>query len=222
MPEETINQHLRIKHLGLQPYQKIWQAMSQFTTERQQDTIDELWLVEHLPVYTQGQAGKAEHILQANDIPIVRTDRGGQVTYHGPGQLVLYPLINLSRRKIGVREMVTLLEELVINYFSPLGLVAYARADAPGVYVNIDGKDAKIASLGLRVRRGCCFHGVAINIDMDLSPFLAINPCGHQGLRVTQLSELLDDFPDKQIIWQQLYEQFAARIGVTEIESSNT
>jgi lipoyl(octanoyl) transferase len=216
---------LRIRDLGLQPYEKIWQAMSHFTNERDDTTIDELWLVEHEPVYTQGQAGKPEHILQASDIPIVKSDRGGQVTYHGPGQLILYPLINLRRRHLGVRDMVTLLEGLVVQWLSNYAVVAYARADAPGVYINMSGNDAKIASLGLRIRRGCSFHGVGINIDMDLSPFQNINPCGYEGMLMTQLSEHLDTSalssqPSSQQIKNELIALFAQKIAATQLDYS--
>ncbi|MFT5116759.1 MAG: lipoyl(octanoyl) transferase [Kiritimatiellia bacterium] len=211
---------LRIRDLGLQPYEKIWQAMSRFTNERDDTTIDELWLVEHEPVYTQGQAGKPEHILQASDIPIVKSDRGGQVTYHGPGQLILYPLINLRRRHMGVRDMVTLLEELVVQWLSTHAVVAYARADAPGVYIKKNENDAKIASLGLRIRRGCCFHGVGINIDMDLSPFQNINPCGYEGMLMTQLSEQLDTSsqPSSRQIKDELIGLFAQKIAAAQLD----
>ncbi|MGH1441157.1 MAG: lipoyl(octanoyl) transferase LipB [Cellvibrionaceae bacterium] len=219
---------LKVQHLGLQPYEKIWQAMSDFTNSRDEHTPDELWLVQHAPVFTQGQAGKPEHILQTGDIPVVQTDRGGQVTYHGPGQLVLYPLINLRRRGLGVRDMVTLLEQVAIQLLSDYGIKAYAKPDAPGVYVQetlkgsgeLNGKDiaeSKIASLGLRVRRGCCFHGMSINIDMDLSPFALINPCGYAGMKVTQLKDLLGHAEmDYQAIEQSIIALFAKNLGLTE------
>ena len=173
--------------------------MSRFTDERSESTQDELWLVEHHPVFTQGQAGKPEHLLNPGDIPVVQSDRGGQVTYHGPGQLVIYPLINLRRRQLGVRDMVTLLEEVTVEFLGEFGLDSYPKADAPGVYVAVDEsnplynplyKEAKIASLGLRVRRGCCFHGLSLNIDMDLSPFGLINPCGFADMPMAQLADL--------------------------------
>ena len=213
---------LIIRDLGLQPYEIIWQAMTRFTNERDSDTPDELWLVEHPPVFTQGQAGKPEHILQTTDIPIVQSDRGGQVTYHGPGQLILYPLIDIRRRQLGVREMVTLLENLVIQWLAQYRITAYAKADAPGVYVAIIGNhgqnDAKIASLGLRIRRGCSFHGVSINIEMDLQPFQLINPCGYAGLQMAQLSELIQSpLPDPHIIRHELVQQFATLL---EVEST--
>jgi lipoyl(octanoyl) transferase len=158
--------------------------MHDFTNTRDETTADEIWLVEHERVFTQGQAGKAEHVLVPGDIPVIQSDRGGQVTYHGPGQQVMYVLLNLKRRKLGVRELVTILEQTVVNTLAELGIEAYPRADAPGVYV--DGR--KICSLGLRIRKGCSFHGLALNIDMDLSPFLRINPCGYAGLEMTQVS----------------------------------
>jgi lipoyl(octanoyl) transferase len=160
--------------------------MHEFTDNRNDETVDEVWLVEHNPVFTQGQAGKEEHLLNTGDIPVVQSDRGGQVTYHGPGQLVAYFLINLRRKNIGVRELVTNIENLVINTLAKFDIESSARPDAPGVYS--DGK--KVCSLGLRIRKGCSFHGLALNIDMDLSPFLRINPCGYQGMEMVQISEL--------------------------------
>ncbi|UXY09660.1 lipoyl(octanoyl) transferase LipB [Kosakonia sp. ML.JS2a] len=182
MSQDTI----LIRNLGLQPYDPVSRAMHEFTDTRDDTTPDEIWLVEHMPVFTQGQAGKAEHLLATGDIPVIQSDRGGQVTYHGPGQQVMYVLINLKRRKIGVRELVTLLENTVINTLATLDIQAQARADAPGVYV--DGK--KICSLGLRIRKGCSFHGLALNIAMDLAPFMRINPCGYAGMEMTQISQL--------------------------------
>lgn len=182
MSQDTI----QIRQLGLQPYEPISQAMHDFTDTRDETTADEIWLVEHERVFTQGQAGKAEHLLVPGDIPVIQSDRGGQVTYHGPGQQVMYVLLNLKRRKLGVRELVTILEQTVVNTLAEFQIDAYPRADAPGVYV--DGR--KICSLGLRIRKGCSFHGLALNIDMDLSPFLRINPCGYAGLEMTQVSSL--------------------------------
>jgi lipoyl(octanoyl) transferase len=160
--------------------------MKQFTDNRHETSDDELWLVEHPPVFTQGQAGKPEHLLLPGDIPVVKSDRGGQITYHGPGQQVVYCLINLRRRKIGVRQLVTLIETAIINALADYQVSAIAKPDAPGVYV--DGK--KIASLGLRVRKGCSFHGLALNVNMDLSPFLRINPCGYAGLEMVQTADI--------------------------------
>tara|TARA_B100000378_G_scaffold20424_1_gene16021 strand:+ start:349 stop:1026 length:678 start_codon:yes stop_codon:yes gene_type:complete len=178
---------LPLYRLGRQPYLPVWQAMSRFTDGRDSAEPDQLWLVEHEPVFTQGRAGKPEHLLMPGDIPVVASDRGGQVTYHGPGQIVLYPLLDVRRRGLGVRELVTLLESAVVDLLAQHGISARARPDAPGVYVG----DEKIASLGLRIRRGCSFHGVALNVDMDLSPFSRINPCGYSGLKMTQLRDHL-------------------------------
>lgn len=174
-----------VRHLGLQPYEPVSQAMHDFTDSRDDSTPDEIWLVEHLPVFTQGQAGKAEHLLMTGDIPVIQSDRGGQVTYHGPGQQVMYVLLNLKRRKLGVRELVTLLEQTVVNTLAEYGIDAHPRADAPGVYVG----EMKICSLGLRIRKGCSFHGLALNINMDLAPFQRINPCGYAGMEMTQMRQ---------------------------------
>lgn len=177
-----------VRHLGLQPYEPVSQAMHDFTDMRDDTTPDEIWLVEHLPVFTQGQAGKAEHLLMTGDIPVIQSDRGGQVTYHGPGQQVMYVLLNLKRRKLGVRELVTLLEQTVVNTLAEYGIDAHPRADAPGVYVG----EMKICSLGLRIRKGCSFHGLALNINMDLTPFQGINPCGYAGMEMTQMRQWVD------------------------------
>ncbi|MEH0886087.1 lipoyl(octanoyl) transferase LipB [Enterobacter sp. UNJFSC 003] len=174
-----------VRHLGLQPYEPVSQAMHDFTDSRDDTTPDEIWLVEHLPVFTQGQAGKTEHLLMTGDIPVIQSDRGGQVTYHGPGQQVMYVMLNLKRRKLGVRELVTLLEQTVVNTLAEYGIDAHPRADAPGVYVG----EMKICSLGLRIRRGCSFHGLALNINMDLTPFQRINPCGYAGMEMTQMRQ---------------------------------
>lgn len=183
--------------------------MSDFTNQRTPDTADQLWLVEHPPVFTQGQAGKAEHLLLPGDIPVVQTDRGGQVTYHGPGQLVAYPLLDLRRLKIGVRDLVTAIEQTIVTTLAHYGIESAPKPDAPGVYV--DGN--KIASLGLRVRRGCSFHGLALNVAMDLSPFLRINPCGYQGLAMTQMGDLLPDPPSLAEVQAQLVADFARKLG---------
>jgi|TARA_B110000211_G_scaffold145180_1_gene165687 lipoyl(octanoyl) transferase len=177
---------LIVRQLGRQRYMPIWQKMQDFTDTRDENTPDEIWLVEHESVFTQGQAGKDEHLLAPGDIEVIKVDRGGQVTYHGPGQQMMYVLFNLRRLKIGVRELVTWLEECIIESLAEYNIEAYAKADAPGVYVN----DSKIASLGLRVRRGCSFHGLALNVNMDLSPFLRINPCGYAGMNMVQTKEL--------------------------------
>lgn len=172
---------LIIKHLGRVDYLSTWQAMQDFTAARGPDTPDELWLLEHPPVFTLGQAGRREHLLTDLGIPVIPIDRGGQITYHGPGQLVVYTLLDLKRRGYGVKSLVQRLEQAVINLLAEHGVSAQRREGAPGVYVG----DAKIAALGLRVRHGCAYHGLSLNVDMDLAPFAAINPCGYAGLAVT-------------------------------------
>ncbi len=176
----------RVRDLGRQPYGPVWRAMQALTDARSADTEDELWLVEHDPVFTLGQAGKPEHVLAPGDIPVIPVDRGGQVTYHGPGQIVAYPLVDLRRLKLGVRELVCRIEQAIIEVLADWNIAAQRRAGAPGVYVG----DAKVAALGLRVRRGCSFHGLAFNIAMDLEPFRRINPCGYAGLAVTSMLDL--------------------------------
>lgn len=167
------------------PYQETWQAMQAFTEQRTQETVDQIWVLQHFPTYTLGLATKPEHILKINDIPIVQTDRGGQVTYHGPGQLVIYILMDLSRKGWMVKPLVSALEESVILYLKQLGICAQRKDKAPGIY--IEGK--KIASLGLKIKRGCSYHGLSLNVDLDLSPFEAINPCGYAGLEMTSLKK---------------------------------
>ncbi len=174
-----------IRQLGRQPYRDIWEAMQAFTDARGPDTPDEIWLVEHPPVFTLGRNGKPEHLLDPGDIPVVATDRGGQVTYHGPGQVVLYPLVDLRRLRLGVRHLVSALEAATVHLLADCDIAAHPRADAPGVYVS---SGAKIASVGLRVRRGCSYHGIALNVDLDLAPFARINPCGYAGMAVTSLA----------------------------------
>lgn len=176
-----------MRELGLVDYAPTLQAMKALTDSRDTNSPDELWLLQHPRVFTQGQAGKAEHVLAPGDIPVIQVDRGGQVTYHGPGQWVIYLMVDLRRQKMGVRDLVDLIEQSIVRLLAEYGIPAAARADAPGVYV--DG--AKIAALGLRVRRGCSYHGLSLNVDMDLEPFQRINPCGHEGLRVTSMSALL-------------------------------
>ena len=172
---------------GAADYLATLDAMRTFTDSRSPETCDELWLLQHPRVFTQGQAGKAEHVLAPGDIPVIQVDRGGQVTFHGPGQWVLYLLVDLRRRGLGVRQLVTLIEQSIVDVLESYSISAAARPDAPGVYVQGD----KIAALGLRVRRGCSYHGLALNVDLDLEPFQRINPCGHQGLRVTSMAECL-------------------------------
>jgi lipoyl(octanoyl) transferase len=179
-------QNIKIKQLGLQDYQPVWQAMQDFTQQRDKNTVDELWVVEHTPVFTLGRNGKRKHILDAGNIPIIPIDRGGQVTYHGPGQLVIYLLIDLKRRQLGVRQLVTHIENILVNFLVSHHISANSDPKAPGVYV--DGK--KVAALGLRISRGCSTHGLSLNIDMDLSVFKRINPCGYKGMEVTQCKDL--------------------------------
>lgn len=210
----TVNEQVIVRELGIEPYLPTWEKMQAFTDQRDDTTLDEIWLLQHEPVFTQGQAGKEEHLIAPGDIPVVQVDRGGQVTYHGPGQLIVYLLVNLRRRKMGVRDMVDVMEQSLINLLAEYGVEAYAKLDAPGVYVN----DAKIASLGLRVRRGCSFHGLALNLDMELEPFLRINPCGYAGMRMTQLSELAV-MPDMQQIMQTLAKHLVNKIGYTQIST---
>ncbi|MDV3505134.1 lipoyl(octanoyl) transferase LipB [Marinobacter sp. M-5] len=178
---------LIVRSLGEQPYLETWDAMKAFTAERDEATADEIWCLEHPRVYTQGQAGKAEHILAPGDIPVIQVDRGGQVTYHGPGQLVIYLLINLPRLQFAVRTLVDEIEQAIVRVLAEVGIQAAPRPDAPGVYV--DG--AKIASLGLRVRRGCSFHGLALNVAMDMEPFRRINPCGFAGMPMCQVRDFV-------------------------------
>lgn len=180
---------------GLQSYAPVYAAMAELTDARTTDTPDVIWLMQHPPVFTQGRAGKAEHLLTPGDIPVVQTDRGGQVTYHGPGQLMVYPLLDLARRGLGVSRLVHGLEHSVIALLASHGITAEARSDAPGVYVN----GAKVASLGLRVRRGCSYHGMALNVDVDLAPFARINPCGYAGLQMTSLARLGIALPMAQV-----------------------
>ncbi|QIZ77593.1 lipoyl(octanoyl) transferase LipB [Ferrimonas lipolytica] len=205
---------LIVRELGLQQYQPIWQAMQQFTDNRNDDTPDELWLVEHAPVFTQGQAGKAEHLLNTGDIPVVPVDRGGQVTYHGPGQLVAYPLLNIKRRNLGVRNLVTEIEQSIVDLLAKHGIESAPRCDAPGVYVG----DDKICSLGLRIRKGCSFHGLALNVNMDMSPFLRINPCGYAGMNMTQTSTVGID-ANVQQLGSELTSIFVERLGYQQVET---
>ena len=203
---DTVKPEWTIRHLGLQPYQPVWDAMERFTAQRGEHGADELWLLEHHPVYTLGQAGKPEHILNPAGIEVIRCNRGGQVTYHGPGQIVAYPLVNIRRLGIGVRELVHRIEQAIIDTCAHWQISAERRLGAPGVYVG----DAKIAALGLRVRHGCSFHGLSFNINMDLAPYYGINPCGFTGLQVTQMLELTDSAPlleVAQVLVQQLSKQ---------------
>lgn len=200
-----------VRHLGLCDYGETLQAMQHFTNERVDEDADELWICEHHPVYTLGQAGREEHLLHTGDIPVVQSDRGGQVTYHGPGQVVAYTLVNLRRCHLGVREMVIRLENSVIAVLANHGIEAIGRRDAPGVYVNAE----KIAALGLRVRRGCSYHGLAMNIDPDLAPFSGIDPCGYRGQAVTSTARLGIDVPRQNLI-EQLVQQLQDRLSIPD------
>lgn len=199
---------LLVRHLGEVDYQETWQKMQDFTDTRDKDTPDELWFLQHPPVYTLGKNGKPEHVLNAAEVPVINTDRGGQVTYHGPGQIVVYTLLDLTRMKIGVRALVTNLEQTIVALLCDYGVTANARPEAPGVYVN----NAKIAALGLRVRKGRSFHGLALNVAMDLEPFTRINPCGYEGLEVTQLKDLVSDVEIESVtnhLQQRLINKFS-------------
>ncbi|MDH0097856.1 lipoyl(octanoyl) transferase LipB [Pseudomonas sp. GD04158] len=200
---------LVVRHLGLVEYQPTLESMRQLTRERDERTADEIWLLQHPKVFTQGQAGKAEHLLAPGDIPVVQVERGGQVTYHGPGQLVAYLMLDLRRLDLGVRELVTAMEQSLVDLLASYGIEAAPKADAPGVYVAGD----KIASLGLRVSRGCSFHGLALNVDMDMSPFQRINPCGYAGLKMVQMRDLLPSPPAFDEVSQRLEQALRARLG---------
>ncbi|MDG6897251.1 octanoyltransferase [Actinobacillus delphinicola] len=213
------NQPLIIRQLGIQPYEEIWHKMQAFTDERDVNTTDEIWLVQHPAVYTQGTAGKPEHLIHQTNIPVVHSDRGGQITYHGLGQQVMYVLIDIKRLKalgedISVRRLVTALEQSVINTLKSYGIESYAKPDAPGVY--IEGK--KICSLGLRIRKGCSFHGLAFNIQMDLTPFQHINPCGYAGLQMCQLADFIDkDEASCEKVSPKLLEYFLSDLGYNAV-----
>ncbi len=196
-----------IKNIGTMEYLAAWQAMKDFTARRNGATSDEIWLLEHPPVYTQGIAGKSEHLLYQNTIPVIKTDRGGQITYHGPGQVILYLLLDLHRWRLNIRQLIRKMEGAVIDLLNEYHIVAQGREDAPGVYVG----DAKIASLGLKIKRGACYHGIAFNAEMDLLPFTAINPCGYPGLRITQAKDLgISD--GKDMLAAKLAQHFLAQL----------
>ncbi len=206
---------------GLQPYEPVWRAMQAFTANRTADTADEIWFMQHEPVYTQGQAGKAEHVLHADTIPVVQTDRGGQVTYHGPGQLMCYTLLDCKRLNLGARALVELLEQVLIAVLDDYGVKAYARRDAPGVYVMRAGQgEAKIAALGLRVKKNGCYHGASLNVDCDLVPFTGINPCGYAGMAVTSLADCATTLPTHMQLQQNIATQLASRLHYGSIEWS--
>jgi len=200
---------LIVRHLGLVDYLPTLEAMRRLTAERDEATPDEIWLLQHPQVFTQGQAGKPEHLLAPGDIPVVQVERGGQVTFHGPGQLVGYLMLDLRRLDLGVRELVTVMEQALVEVLAGYGVEAAPKADAPGVYVNGD----KIASLGLRVRRGCSFHGLALNVDMDMTPFQRINPCGYAGLQMTQLRDLVALPPAFDEVARRLEQALRHRLG---------
>lgn len=200
---------LIVRRLGLVEYMPTFEAMRRLTAERNEQTPDEIWLLQHPQVFTQGQAGKAEHLLAPGDIPVIQVDRGGQVTYHGPGQLVAYLMLDLRRLGLGVRELVTAMEQSLVDVLATYGIEAAPKADAPGVYVNGD----KIASLGLRVSRGCSFHGLALNVDMDMSPFWRINPCGYAGLKMVQLKDLLAQPAPLDEVAERLEQALRVRLG---------
>lgn len=200
---------LVVRQLGLAEYLPTLEAMRRFTAERDESSPDEIWLLQHPRVFTQGQAGKPEHLLAPGDIPVIQVERGGQVTYHGPGQLVAYLMLDLRRKKLGVRELVTAMEQALVDVLAGYGIEAAPKADAPGVYVAGD----KIASLGLRVRNGCSFHGLALNVDMDMAPFQRINPCGYAGLKMVQLKDLLEAPPSLDEVAQRLEGALRARLG---------
>jgi len=202
---------IEIRNLGLTNYEPVWRAMQQFTDARDTDTPDEIWFTEHQPVFTLGVNASREHLLAPGNIPVVQIDRGGQVTYHGPGQLMVYPLIDLRRAKIGVRTLVTALEQSVVDLAAEFSIQAKSRADAPGVYV--DG--VKLASIGLRIRRGASFHGMALNVDVDLEPFSRINPCGHADLSVTDFRTLGAE-PDLALNQARLLPHFLRHLGFDE------
>lgn len=196
-----------VRTMGLSDYQITWQAMKEFTNTRTAETCDEIWLLQHPPVFTQGIAGKPEHLLYNNDIDLIQTDRGGQITYHGPGQIIAYLLLDIRRLKLGVRELVRNMENAVIDLLKDYHIRAVGRIEAPGVYVD----NAKIAALGLKIKRNFCYHGIALNVDMDLTPFSYINPCGYQGLRVTQARDLgITD--DLEILSAQLASQLRKKL----------
>lgn len=196
------------RYLGTVDYLSAWQAMKDFTASRSRQTPDEIWLLQHPAVYTQGIAGRPEHLLYQNDIPIIKTDRGGQITFHGPGQLIAYLLLDLSRLRLNVRELVRKMESAVIDLLRDYHIPAEGRVDAPGVYVD----NAKIASLGLKIKHGCCYHGIALNVNMDLKPFAAINPCGYTGLRMTQIKDLgIDD--GMEVLGQKMIEKLQIKLA---------
>jgi lipoyl(octanoyl) transferase len=210
-PAHNLSPTITVRSLGVQDYEPLWRAMQRFTDTRTPDTIDEIWFTEHPPVFTLGLNASREHLLETGDIPVVQIDRGGQVTYHGPGMLMIYPLIDLKRLGLGVRDLVTALEQSVVNLASEYGVTAAARPDAPGVYV----ADTKFASVGLRIRRGASYHGMALNVRVDLEPFLRINPCGYAGLEMTDLATLGGD-SDLDVVQKKLLPHFLKHLRLDD------
>lgn len=208
---------LGVRYLGKDvPYEPTWRAMKDFTESRTDETQDELWILEHSPVFTQGQAGKPEHLLLTGDIPVIQTDRGGQVTYHGPGQITAYFLLDIKRKQMGPRELVDAIEQSLVSLLALSDIESYPKADAPGVYVTQNGLESKIASLGLRIRKGYSFHGLALNVDMDLEPFRRINPCGYAGMNMTHMADHCLQ-PDIQTVADDLIAQVKNKLGYEEI-----
>lgn len=203
---------LAVYQADILPYEPVWRAMQRYTQERTAESGDQVWILQHFPVFTQGQAGRPEHLLMPGDIPVVQVDRGGQVTYHGPGQLVVYPLLDIGRLKLGARSLVSLIEDSLVAVLAKYAIVAAARPDAPGVYVG----EAKIASLGLRIRRNCSFHGLALNVCMDLSPFQRINPCGYAGMQMTQMQAYVPTV-DLNAVAQEWLNCFLERLPYTRV-----
>jgi len=210
------DQKIIVRQLGLREYLPVLDEMRGFTVGRDGDSDDEIWVLQHEAVFTQGLNGKAEHVIDAGDIPVVAVDRGGQVTYHGPGQIVVYLMVDLGRRAWGVRHLVTAMEKTIIALLAEYGLDAYAKPAAPGVYVRLNQVDAKIASLGLRVKKGCSYHGLSLNVDMDLEPFGRINPCGYKGLQVTQLSDLVE-FGVLEKVSEKLLRHLQLQLNVEDV-----
>jgi len=205
---------VRVRHLGLQDYDAVYQRMTAFTADRDEQTVDELWFLQHPKVFTQGQAGKAEHVLMPGDIPVVQSDRGGQVTYHGPGQLVVYLMVDIKRKGLGPRQLVSAIEEAIVATLKEWHIDSAPKADAPGVYTN----ERKIASLGLRIKQGRSFHGLALNIDMDLEPFLRINPCGYAGMQMTQVVDETDQAVTLEDMAAALQQQLVALLDYDQCE----
>ena len=205
-PSPEFDTELQVREFDVCDYEPVWQQMSDYTQNRKPESPDQVWYLQHYPVYTLGLNGKHEHVLNRNDIPLVQVDRGGQVTYHGPGQLVVYFMIDMKRKQLGIKQMVRLMEQAVIDYLNELGITAERKDGAPGIYIS----GAKIAALGLRVKKGCTYHGLSLNVDMDLTPFSGINPCGYQDMPVTQIKDLLKtngpaNAPDIEAVKRRLH-----------------